>query len=159
MSGIKQHNPTLILGYDSLPLVRQLRWVSWTRTNCVLWRSSRVDSISCGSRRILCRTQVVSISDDHEPARFTAGSLLRSFDRHTLLFPSAQQFPLSGALAATPCVISDVMMPRMSEVELHDRMIELGYAPPTFAIAAFLSADLRASGSAQRRAGCKRKAN
>ncbi|WP_346779134.1 response regulator [Burkholderia sp. Ac-20365] len=113
------------------------------------WRYCRVDSFSCGSRRILCPTQVVSIVDDDEAARLAAGSLVRSFGRHTRLFASAQEFLLSGELAATSCLISDVMMPGMSGVEMHDRIIELGYAPPTIFITAFPSADLKANALAK----------
>ncbi|MBN3759287.1 response regulator [Burkholderia sp. Ac-20365] len=97
----------------------------------------------------MCPTQVVSIVDDDEAARLAAGSLVRSFGRHTRLFASAQEFLLSGELAATSCLISDVMMPGMSGVEMHDRIIELGYAPPTIFITAFPSADLKANALAK----------
>jgi CheY-like chemotaxis protein len=36
------------------------------------------------------------------------------------------------------------MMPGMSGVEMHDRILALGYAPPTIFITAFPAADLKA---------------
>ncbi|BCG02489.1 response regulator (plasmid) [Paraburkholderia sp. PGU19] len=69
---------------------------------------------------------------------------MRSFGRRTSLFASAEEFLLSGQLASTSCLISDVMMPRMSGVEMHERMIALGYAPPTIFVTAFPSANLKA---------------
>ncbi|MBB5460193.1 response regulator transcription factor [Paraburkholderia sp. Cpub6] len=93
----------------------------------------------------MCSAQVVSIVDDDEAARLATGNLVRSFGRHTRLFASAEEFLLSGQLASTSCLISDVMMPGMSGVEMHDRIIALGYAPPTIFITAFPSAELKAN--------------
>jgi FixJ family two-component response regulator len=92
----------------------------------------------------LCSAQVVSIVDDDEASRLATGNLVRSFGRHTRLFASAEEFLLSGHLASTSCLISDVMMPGMSGVEMHDRIIALGDAPPTIFITAFPSANLKA---------------
>ncbi|WP_180733360.1 response regulator [Paraburkholderia sp. PGU19] len=92
----------------------------------------------------MCSAQVVSIVDDDEAARLATGNLVRSFGRRTSLFASAEEFLLSGQLASTSCLISDVMMPRMSGVEMHERMIALGYAPPTIFVTAFPSANLKA---------------
>ncbi|WP_437437788.1 response regulator transcription factor [Trinickia violacea] len=69
---------------------------------------------------------------------------MRSIGRHTRLFASAEEFLQSGHLASTSCLISDVMMPGMSGVEMHDRIIALGYAPPTIFITAFATANLKA---------------
>jgi CheY-like chemotaxis protein len=52
-------------------------------------------------------------------------------------------------------LISEVMMPGMSGVEMHDRVIALGYAPPTIFITAFPSANLKAKALAND--GCTRK--
>ncbi|WP_254700306.1 response regulator [Trinickia violacea] len=76
---------------------------------------------------------------------------MRSFGRHTRLFASAEEFLQSGHLASTSCLISDVMMPGMSGVEMHDRIIALGYVPPTIFITAFASANLKAKALAMAR--------
>ncbi|MCR4470147.1 response regulator transcription factor [Burkholderia sp. SCN-KJ] len=88
--------------------------------------------------------QVVSIVDDDEAARLATGSLVRSFGWQTHVFASAEEFLLSSDLASTSCLISDIMMPGMSGVEMHDRIIALGYARPTIFITAFPSAQLKA---------------
>jgi FixJ family two-component response regulator len=92
----------------------------------------------------LCSAQVVSIVDDDEAARLATGSLVRSFGRYTRLFASAEEFLQSGHLASTSCLICDVMMPGMSGVEMYDRILALGYAPPTIFITSFPSANLTA---------------
>jgi FixJ family two-component response regulator len=92
----------------------------------------------------LCSAQVVSIVDDDEAVRLATATLVRSFGRHTRLFTSAEEFLQSGHIAETSCLISDVMMPGMSGVEMHDRILALGYAPPTIFITAFPAADLKA---------------
>ena len=88
--------------------------------------------------------QIVSIVDDEEAVRLATESLVRSFGRQTRLFASAEEFLQSGLLAVTACLISDVMMPGMSGVAMHERILSLGYAPPTIFITAFPTADLKA---------------
>lgn len=88
-------------------------------------------------------TQIVSIVDDEEDVRLATASLVRSFGRQTLLFASAEEFLESGHIADTSCLISDVMMPGMSGVAMQDRMVALGYSPPTIFITAFPEAELR----------------
>lgn len=88
--------------------------------------------------------QIVSIVDDEEAVRLATESLVRSFGRQTRLFASAEEFLQSGLLAVTACLISDVMMPGMSGVAMHERILSLGFAPPTIFITAFPTADLKA---------------
>ncbi|MGO4279339.1 Response regulator receiver domain-containing protein [Cupriavidus sp. OV038] len=88
--------------------------------------------------------QIVSIVDDEEAVRLATESLVRSFGRQTRLFASAEEFLQSGLLAVTACLISDVMMPGMSGVAMHERILSLGYTPPTIFITAFPTADLKA---------------
>ncbi|WP_454742021.1 response regulator transcription factor [Cupriavidus necator] len=93
---------------------------------------------------VLCSAQVVSIVDDDEAVRLATASLVRSLGRPTRLFASAEEFLQSGYIAETSCLISDVMMPGMSGVAMHDRILALGFAPPTIFITAFPTADLEA---------------
>jgi FixJ family two-component response regulator len=94
---------------------------------------------------IVVRTvQIVSIVDDDEAVRLSMETLVRSFGRHARLFASAEEFLQSGAVGETSCLISDVMMTGMSGVEMHDRILALGHAPPTIFITAFPSDELKA---------------
>jgi len=92
----------------------------------------------------LSSDQIVSIVDDEEAVRLATESLVRSFGRQTRLFASAEEFLQSDLLAVTACLISDVMMPGMSGVAMHERILSLGHAPPTIFITAFPTADLKA---------------
>ncbi|WP_428979400.1 response regulator transcription factor [Cupriavidus oxalaticus] len=82
--------------------------------------------------------------DDDEAVRLATASLVRSLGRPTRMFASAEEFLASGHVAETSCLISDVMMPGMSGVAMHERVIALGYAPPTIFITAFPGPDLKA---------------
>ncbi|WP_353189736.1 response regulator [Pandoraea pnomenusa] len=91
---------------------------------------------------LLRAAKIVSIVDDDEAFRLATGSLVRSFGRQTHLFGSAEEFLRSGCLNETACVISDVMMPGMSGVEMLIRMRALHYQIPTIFITSFPTADL-----------------
>ncbi|RQZ21089.1 response regulator [Burkholderia sp. Bp9031] len=88
--------------------------------------------------------QIVSIVDDDEAFRLATGSLVRSFGRPTRLFASAEEFLDSGGIAETSCLISDVMMPGMSGVDMLIRIQALGHTMPTLFITSFPTADLKA---------------
>ncbi|WP_347879623.1 response regulator [Burkholderia sp. BCC1047] len=92
----------------------------------------------------LCATQIVSIVDDDEAFRLATGSLVRSFGRQTRLFASAEEFLNSGKLAETSCLISDVMMPGMSGVEMLLQILALDHVTPTIFITSFPTAALKA---------------
>ena len=92
----------------------------------------------------MCSAQVVSIVDDDESMRLALRDLLRSGGLRVETFESAEDFLQSGQFAATSCLISDVMMPGITGIEMHDRILGLGYAPPTIFITAFPAADLKA---------------
>lgn len=92
----------------------------------------------------MCSAEVVSIVDDDESIRLATGSLVRSCGWPTRLFASADEFLASGLVGRTSCLISDVMMPGMSGVAMHDRVRAMGYAPPTIFITAFPAAELKA---------------
>jgi FixJ family two-component response regulator len=47
-------------------------------------------------------------------------------------------------LGETSLLISDIHMPGLSGIEMHDRLVSLGYAIPTIFITAFPTAALRA---------------
>ncbi len=97
----------------------------------------------------LCPARLISIVEDDEAVRFATANLVRSLGRSTRLFASPAEFLLSGQLATTSCLISDVKMPGMSGVQMYDRLVALGYAPPTIFVTAFPSAELIASALAR----------
>ncbi len=52
-------------------------------------------------------------------------------------FASAVEFLASPNVAGSSCLITDVQMPHMTGIELHERLKELGYAIPTILITAY----------------------
>jgi FixJ family two-component response regulator len=80
---------------------------------------------------------VVSIVDDDKAVRLALGSLVRSLGWQARLFASAEEFLVSGEVADTTCLVSDVRMSGMSGVEMHERLLAQGYAPATIFISAY----------------------
>lgn len=87
-------------------------------------------------------TQIVCIVDDDESVRLATSSLVRSLGWQTCLFASAEAYLQSPQVSETAFLISDVRMPGMSGIEMHDRLQKLGYAPPTIFITAYPTAVL-----------------
>jgi FixJ family two-component response regulator len=88
-------------------------------------------------------TQIVFIVEDDESVRLATASLVRSLGWQTELFASAEAFLQSGRIGDGAFLISDVRMPGMSGIEMHDQLIKLGYTPPTIFITAFPTAALQ----------------
>ena len=59
-------------------------------------------------------------------------------------FSSAADFLASPGVEDTSCMVVDINMPHMTGIELHRRLIELGYAIPTILITAYPDEDTRA---------------
>jgi FixJ family two-component response regulator len=64
---------------------------------------------------------VVGVDDDFR-VRESIESLVESAGYTALVFPSADEFLQSGALAATICLITDVRMPGTDGIELQRRI-------------------------------------
>ncbi|TCK84333.1 response regulator [Paraburkholderia sp. BL9I2N2] len=88
--------------------------------------------------------RIASIVDDDEAVRLATASLVRSLGWDTRVFASAEEFLASASVGETACLISDVIMSGMSGVDLHDRLLERGCAPPTILMTAFPTAVLQA---------------
>ena len=80
---------------------------------------------------------LISIVDDDHLFRESMRKLVTLLGYTVEAFPSAEDFLASRALPETACLVSDVHMPGMSGVELHGRLIKLGYAIPTILVTAY----------------------
>ena len=81
--------------------------------------------------------KVISIVDDDPSVREGMMDLLRSMDFDVEAFERATDFLNSDRLRSTSCLIADVQMPKMTGLELYDRLIGLGNIIPTILITAF----------------------
>ena len=129
-----------------------IRWYAFRHAPCHLCFAIGTAIVDCVCRqfvfelrgRCVHTDQIVSIVDDDESVRVTTASLVRSFGCQTRVFASAEEFLRSADIDKTACLISDVRMPGMSGIEMHARLLELGYKLPTVFITAFPTADLHA---------------
>jgi len=81
--------------------------------------------------------RLISIVDDDQPFRESMRKLVTLLGYTVEAFQSAADFLDSHLLPETACLVTDVHMPRMSGVELHGRLIKLGYAIPTILVTAY----------------------
>ncbi|ACD21537.1 response regulator [Pseudomonas asiatica] len=93
---------------------------------------------------ILQITPIVSIVDDDSAVRVALGSLIRSLGWQVRMYESAEAFLASGQVAQTSCLISDIRMPGMSGIEMHERLRAQGHAPVTIFISAYPTPALQA---------------
>lgn len=94
----------------------------------------------CGVRA----AHIICIVDDDEAVCIATSALVRSLGWPASVFSSAEEFLQFAHIAETACLICDVRMPHMSGVEMHDRLLQLGYAPPTIFVTAYPTPALRA---------------
>ena len=80
---------------------------------------------------------LVSIVDDDSLFRESMRKLVKLLGYTVEEFPSAADFLASRFLPETACLVADVHMPGMTGVELHGRLIKLGYTIPTILITAY----------------------
>jgi FixJ family two-component response regulator len=90
------------------------------------------------------KVSLVSVVEDDQFFRESMRRLLRSLGYAVGAFPSAAHFLASPRLGETDCLIADVNMPAMTGLELHRRLIEMGYAIPTILVTAYPDNDVRA---------------
>jgi FixJ family two-component response regulator len=83
------------------------------------------------------KKRMISIVDDDESVREGTIDLVKAMGFAAEAFPSAEDFLKSNRLRNTSCLITDVRMPGMTGLDLHDRLVELGNAIPTILITAF----------------------
>ena len=80
---------------------------------------------------------VVSIIDDDQDVRQAVQRLMRSRGFATRTFASAEEFLRSPSLHETACVITDIQMPGMTGIDLHDVMLKQGPRLPVIFLTAF----------------------
>jgi len=85
----------------------------------------------------LPRIPLIAVVDDDTAVRASIDSLIRSLGFVACLFASAEEFLLSEDRNYADCLITDVQMPNMSGVELHEHLTAHGYSIPTIFITAF----------------------
>ncbi|NKM67518.1 response regulator [Rhizobium laguerreae] len=88
-------------------------------------------------------TPVISIVDDDESSRIGTASLVRSLGFVAHAFSSARSFLHSEQLTETSCLISDVQMPNMSGIQLHDVLHARGYKMPIIFVTAYSDNNVR----------------
>ena len=80
---------------------------------------------------------LISIIDDDQHFRGSMRKLVMLLGYTVDEFSSADDFLASRVLPETACLVTDVHMPGMSGIELHGRLIKLGYAIPTILVTAY----------------------
>ncbi|MHC2086091.1 response regulator transcription factor [Methylobacterium sp. CM6244] len=90
-------------------------------------------------------TPVIAIVDDDEDVRVATGSLIRSLGYTARIYASARDFLDTYLKDAPDCVITDVQMPGMTGVELHQGLLSLGSRVPVIFVTAFPTDTLRNS--------------
>lgn len=85
----------------------------------------------------MSKIPVIAVVDDDTAVRTGIDSLIRSLGFMVCLFGSAEEFLDSECLGKADCLITDVQMPQMSGVQLHEHLTALGMRIPTIFITAF----------------------
>jgi FixJ family two-component response regulator len=83
------------------------------------------------------KKQVIAIVDDYELAREGTMDLVKSMGFIAKAFERAEDFLKSDYLHSSSCLIADVLMPGMTGIELHNRLVEAGNITPTILITSF----------------------
>lgn len=91
----------------------------------------------------LSKLPVIAVVDDDTAVRTGIDSLIRSLGWRACLFASAMAFLDSDCLNQADCLITDVQMPEMSGLQLHEQLTARGFAIPTLFITAFPEDSIR----------------
>ena len=80
---------------------------------------------------------LISIVDDDHLFRESMRKLVTLLGYTVAEFASAADFLASRFLQETACLVADVHMDGMTGIELHGRLIKLGYTIPTILVTAY----------------------
>ena len=87
---------------------------------------------------------LVAIVDDDESTRETTKDLLESAGLAAATFASAALLLNSSRLNSISCLVTDLRMPQMTGLELHQRLVASNYSIPTILITAYPDDRVRA---------------
>jgi FixJ family two-component response regulator len=87
---------------------------------------------------------LVAIVDDDESIRETTKDLLESAGLAAATFANATLLLNSRRLNSVSCLVTDVRMPQMSGLELHQHLVASNHAIPTILITAYPDDRVRA---------------
>jgi len=82
---------------------------------------------------------LVAIVDDDQSIRDATSNLLQAAGFSTATFADAESFLQSAGRPRAACLVTDLRMPGMSGVQLHQHLIALGAPMPTVLITAYAS--------------------
>ena len=87
---------------------------------------------------------LIAVVDDDESIRETTKDLLDSAGFRAATFTSAEALLKSNRLGSVSCLVSDMRMPGMSGLELHERLAASGTPIPTVLVTAYPEEPVRA---------------
>jgi FixJ family two-component response regulator len=87
--------------------------------------------------RQLAGTPMISVVDDDVWAREGLQSLIAAVGYEVRTFESAEEFVVSGSIAETACLVTDLNMPGMSGVELQAYLRSAGHRTPIIIVTAY----------------------
>ena len=77
---------------------------------------------------------LVSVVDDDESVRESLPDLLREFGFAVQVFSSAEEFLASDCIGKTRCLILDIDMPGINDLEVQRQLAEMRYSVPTIVV-------------------------
>ena len=101
----------------------------------------------------MSNTAIIAVIDDDESVRLATKNLLRSLGYLVETFSCAEDYLNGAGKRGVSCLISDVQMPRMTGLELQDKLLERGDHTPMILVTAFPNEKGRAKALAAGAAG------
>jgi FixJ family two-component response regulator len=89
------------------------------------------------SKPLIHAPPLIAIVDDDGLARDGIRELVASLGYETVTFSSAQDFLASSVITKTKCLITDLQMPGLNGLELHEATRSQGYCTPVILVTAY----------------------
>jgi len=93
----------------------------------------------------MSNTATISVIDDDESVRIALDGLLRSHGYSVKTYANAFDFLSAFQPGSTACLISDIQMPGMTGIQMHDQLATQGIDVPIIFITGYPGAPPRAS--------------